>query len=43
MPGVLHVLWKASQGGYHMEYGFSCMGYEIAGAMGIKMAQPDRT
>jgi len=42
MPGVLHVLWKASQGGYHMEYGFSCMGYEIAGAMGIKMAQPDR-
>jgi 3D-(3,5/4)-trihydroxycyclohexane-1,2-dione acylhydrolase (decyclizing) len=42
MPGVLHVLWKASQGGYHMEYGFSCMGYEIAGAMGIKMARPDR-
>ncbi|TAG30187.1 MAG: 3D-(3,5/4)-trihydroxycyclohexane-1,2-dione acylhydrolase (decyclizing), partial [Rhodobacterales bacterium] len=42
MPGVLHVLWQASQGGYHMEYGFSCMGYEIAGAMGIKMAQPDR-
>jgi 3D-(3,5/4)-trihydroxycyclohexane-1,2-dione acylhydrolase (decyclizing) len=42
MPGVLHVLWRASQGGYHMEYGFSCMGYEIAGAMGIKMAQPDR-
>ncbi|AZL57944.1 3D-(3,5/4)-trihydroxycyclohexane-1,2-dione acylhydrolase (decyclizing) [Tabrizicola piscis] len=42
MPGVLHVLWKASQGGYHMEYGFSCMGYEIAGAMGIKMAKPDR-
>jgi 3D-(3,5/4)-trihydroxycyclohexane-1,2-dione acylhydrolase (decyclizing) len=42
MPGVLHVLWKGSQGGYHMEYGFSCMGYEIAGAMGIKMAKPDR-
>ncbi|MFN6925598.1 MAG: 3D-(3,5/4)-trihydroxycyclohexane-1,2-dione acylhydrolase (decyclizing) [Tabrizicola sp.] len=42
MPGVLHVLWKASRGGYHMEYGFSCMGYEIAGAMGIKMARPDR-
>jgi 3D-(3,5/4)-trihydroxycyclohexane-1,2-dione acylhydrolase (decyclizing) len=42
MPGVLHVLWKASQGGYHMEYGFSCMGYEIAGAMGIKMARADR-
>lgn len=42
MPGVLQILWKASQGGYHMEYGFSCMGYEIAGAMGIRMAQPDR-
>ena len=42
MPGVLHALWKASPGGYHMEYGFSCMGYEIAGAMGIKMARPDR-
>lgn len=42
MPGVLHVLWRGSQGGYHMEYGFSCMGYEIAGAMGIKMARPDR-
>ncbi|PTE14790.1 3D-(3,5/4)-trihydroxycyclohexane-1,2-dione acylhydrolase (decyclizing) [Pseudogemmobacter blasticus] len=42
MPGVLHVLWRAAQGGYHMEYGFSCMGYEIAGAMGIKMARPAR-
>ena len=43
MPGELHKLWKAGQpGSYHMEYGFSCMGYEIAGAMGIKMAQPDR-
>ena len=42
MPGVLHVLWRGSQGGYHMEYGFSCMGYEIAGALGIKMASPDR-
>jgi 3D-(3,5/4)-trihydroxycyclohexane-1,2-dione acylhydrolase (decyclizing) len=42
MPGVLHVLWRGSQGGYHMEYGFSTMGYEIAGALGIKMAQPDR-
>lgn len=42
MPGALHVLWRAAQGGYHMEYGFSCMGYEIAGAMGIKMALPDR-
>ncbi len=43
MPGELHKLWKAGRpGSYHMEYGFSCMGYEIAGAMGIKMAQPDR-
>jgi 3D-(3,5/4)-trihydroxycyclohexane-1,2-dione acylhydrolase (decyclizing) len=41
MPGALHVLWRAAQGGYHMEYGFSCMGYEIAGAMGIKMALPE--
>ena len=41
MPGELHKLWKAGKpGSYHMEYGFSCMGYEIAGAMGIKMAQP---
>ncbi|MEF2551700.1 3D-(3,5/4)-trihydroxycyclohexane-1,2-dione acylhydrolase (decyclizing) [Aurantimonas sp. A2-1-M11] len=43
MPGELHTLWKAPRpGAYHMEYGFSCMGYEIAGAMGIKMAEPDR-
>lgn len=43
MPGELHKLWKSPRpGSYHMEYGFSCMGYEIAGAMGIKMAQPDR-
>ncbi|NBZ86169.1 3D-(3,5/4)-trihydroxycyclohexane-1,2-dione acylhydrolase (decyclizing) [Rhodobacteraceae bacterium CYK-10] len=42
MPGALHVLWRAAQGGYHMEYGFSCMGYEIAGAMGIKMASPGK-
>ncbi|MDD2867430.1 3D-(3,5/4)-trihydroxycyclohexane-1,2-dione acylhydrolase (decyclizing) [Neomegalonema sp.] len=41
MPGELHKLWKAPQGGYHMEYGFSCMGYEIAGALGIKMARPE--
>ena len=41
MPGELHKLWKAGRpGSYHMEYGFSCMGYEIAGAMGIKMAEP---
>lgn len=43
MPGELHKLWKAGKpGSYHMEYGYSCMGYEIAGAMGIKMAQPER-
>ncbi len=43
MPGELHKLWKSyNPGSYHMEYGFSCMGYEIAGAMGIKMAEPHR-
>jgi 3D-(3,5/4)-trihydroxycyclohexane-1,2-dione acylhydrolase (decyclizing) len=43
MPGELHKLWKATRPmSYHMEYGFSCMGYEIAGALGIKMAEPQR-
>ncbi|MFV0294124.1 MAG: 3D-(3,5/4)-trihydroxycyclohexane-1,2-dione acylhydrolase (decyclizing) [Paracoccus sp. (in: a-proteobacteria)] len=42
MPGALKLLWQPSQGGYHMEYGFSCMGYEIAGAMGLKLARPSR-
>lgn len=42
MPGALKLLWQPVQGGYHMEYGYSCMGYEIAGAMGIKLAQPER-
>ncbi len=43
MPGELHKLWKAGKAGsYHMEYGFSCMGYEIPGAIGIKMAEPER-
>jgi len=43
MPGELHKLWKATRPmSYHMEYGFSCMGYEIAGALGISMANPDR-
>ncbi len=43
MPGELHKLWKSTRPmSYHMEYGFSCMGYEIAGAMGIKMAEPAR-
>ncbi len=40
MPGALHTLWRSGQGGYHMEYGYSCMGYELAGAMGIKLAKP---
>jgi 3D-(3,5/4)-trihydroxycyclohexane-1,2-dione acylhydrolase (decyclizing) len=43
MPGELHKLWKAGRPmSYHMEYGYSCMGYEIAGGMGIKMAEPGR-
>ena len=43
MPGDLHKLWRTRQpGGYHMEYGYSCMGYEIAGGLGVKMAAPDR-
>ncbi|MGE7368579.1 3D-(3,5/4)-trihydroxycyclohexane-1,2-dione acylhydrolase (decyclizing) [Neorhizobium sp. NPDC001467] len=42
MPGALKLLWQPSQGGYHMEYGYSCMGYEVAGAMGIKLALPHR-
>lgn len=42
MPGALQVLWQSVPGGYHMEYGFSCMGYEVAGAMGIKLARPDK-
>ena len=43
MPGELHKLWEASYpGSYHMEYGFSCMGYEIAGGIGTKMAHPLR-
>ncbi|MBV8398448.1 MAG: 3D-(3,5/4)-trihydroxycyclohexane-1,2-dione acylhydrolase (decyclizing) [Acetobacteraceae bacterium] len=43
LPGELHKLWRASEpNGYHLEYGFSCMGYEIAGGLGVKMAHPDR-
>jgi 3D-(3,5/4)-trihydroxycyclohexane-1,2-dione acylhydrolase (decyclizing) len=43
LPGDLHKLWRTRQpGGYHMEYGYSCMGYEIAGGLGIKMAEPER-
>jgi 3D-(3,5/4)-trihydroxycyclohexane-1,2-dione acylhydrolase (decyclizing) len=43
MPGDLHKLWRTRDPkGYHVEYGFSCMGYEIAGGLGVKMAAPDR-
>jgi 3D-(3,5/4)-trihydroxycyclohexane-1,2-dione acylhydrolase (decyclizing) len=42
LPAELHKLWRtATPGGYHMEYGYSCMGYEIAGGVGVKMAKPD--
>lgn len=43
LPGELHKLWQASYpSSYHLEYGFSCMGYEIAGGIGLKLAQPER-
>jgi 3D-(3,5/4)-trihydroxycyclohexane-1,2-dione acylhydrolase (decyclizing) len=43
LPGELHKHWQAGQAaGYHVEYGFSCMGYEIAGGLGVKLAQPSR-
>ncbi len=43
MPGDLHKLWRTRDPkGYHVEYGFSCMGYEIAGGLGVKMAAPER-
>ncbi len=43
LPGELHKLWKTGDAlGYHLEYGYSCMGYEIAGGLGVKMALPDR-
>ena len=43
LPGELHKHWQAGAPlGYHAEYGYSCMGYEIAGAIGVKMAHPDR-
>jgi len=43
LPGELHKLWRVpGVGGYHLEYGYSCMGYEIAGGIGVKLAQPER-
>ena len=43
LPGELHKLWQARQvGSYHLEYGYSCMGYEIAGGLGVKLARPER-
>jgi len=43
LPGELHKHWQATlPGGYHLEYGYSCMGYEIAGALGVKLADPTR-
>ena len=43
LPGELHKLWRAGRpNGYHLEYGYSCMGYEIAGGLGVKMALPER-
>lgn len=42
LPGDLHRLWRSTQPKtYHLEYGFSCMGYEVAGGLGVKMACPD--
>jgi 3D-(3,5/4)-trihydroxycyclohexane-1,2-dione acylhydrolase (decyclizing) len=43
LPGDLHKLWRTRDAkGYHLEYGYSCMGYEVAGAIGVKMAAPER-
>jgi 3D-(3,5/4)-trihydroxycyclohexane-1,2-dione acylhydrolase (decyclizing) len=43
LPGDLHKLWRTRDPkGYHLEYGYSCMGYEIAGGLGVKMAAPER-
>ncbi|MGD9966248.1 MAG: 3D-(3,5/4)-trihydroxycyclohexane-1,2-dione acylhydrolase (decyclizing) [Hyphomonadaceae bacterium] len=43
LPGELHKLWRTGEpGGYHLEYGYSCMGYEIAGGLGVKIAAPER-
>jgi 3D-(3,5/4)-trihydroxycyclohexane-1,2-dione acylhydrolase (decyclizing) len=43
LPGELNKLWRSRRSGdYHVEYGYSCMGYEIAGGLGVKMAEPSR-
>ena len=43
LPGELHKLWRATDStSYHLEYGYSCMGYEIAGGLGVKLAHPNR-
>ncbi len=43
LPGELHKLWRAAgPGTYHLEYGYSCMGYEIAGGLGVKLAHPEQ-
>jgi 3D-(3,5/4)-trihydroxycyclohexane-1,2-dione acylhydrolase (decyclizing) len=43
LPGEMHKLWQAgAPGSYHAEYGYSCMGYEIAGGLGVKMAKPEQ-
>jgi 3D-(3,5/4)-trihydroxycyclohexane-1,2-dione acylhydrolase (decyclizing) len=43
LPGDLHKLWRTRDAnGYHLEYGYSCMGYEISGGLGVKLAAPDR-
>ncbi|MEU4195039.1 3D-(3,5/4)-trihydroxycyclohexane-1,2-dione acylhydrolase (decyclizing) [Kribbella sp. NPDC026611] len=43
MPGDLHKLWRTRDPkGYHVEYGYSCMGYEIAGGLGVRLGAPDR-
>ena len=43
LPGELHKLWRTAEAdAYHLEYGYSCMGYEIAGGLGVKLARPDR-
>jgi 3D-(3,5/4)-trihydroxycyclohexane-1,2-dione acylhydrolase (decyclizing) len=42
LPGELHKLWRTRESGaYHVEYGYSCMGYELAGGLGVKLARPD--